>query len=425
MKKRILMIILLLVVNFIYAQSNSYPTTGNIKAFDYSPLLILQRNTATGGFIQGVQTKFQDGTDNWYFGNVHAGSWIVSKGDYQNPKMTVLDNGNVGIGTISPVSKLDVRGDLYLNSGNDDNHVYWADHNMTMGTRPGDYAHNVFSLKPGGASQGKLFSVFSMYNANSSTSFESKIQLHTDGPSFLNGGNVGIGTISPVSKLDVRGDLYLNSGNDDNHVYWADHNMTMGTRPGDYAHNVFSLKPGGASQGKLFSVFSMYNANSSTSFESKIQLHTDGPSFLNGGNVGIGSTNPDSKLTVKGKIHAEEVKIDLAVPADYVFEKYYLGKSSLKPDYTLLTLSEVEKFTKENHHLPNVPSAKEIKKNGLLLGEMSNVLLQKIEELTLYVIEQNKELKMQNENFEKQSTLLKSQNEKVLTLEKKIESLTK
>jgi hypothetical protein len=53
-------------------------------------------------------------------------------------------------------------------------------------------------------------------------------------------------------------------------------------------------------------------------------------------NVGIGSISPDSKLTVKGKIHAEEVKVDLAVPADYVFEKYYLGKSSLKPDYTLL-----------------------------------------------------------------------------------------
>jgi hypothetical protein len=231
---------------------------------------------------------------------------------------------------------------------------------------------------------------------------------------ILDNGNVGIGATSPVSKLDVRGDLYLNSGNDDNHVYWADHNMTMGTRPGDYAHNVFSLKPGGASQGKLFSVFSMYNANSSTSFESKIQLHTDGPSFLNGGNVGIGSTNPDSKLTVKGKIHAEEVKIDLAVPADYVFEKYYLGQSSLKPDYTLLTLSEVEKYTQANHHLPNVPSAKEIKENGLLLGEMSNVLLQKIEELTLYVIEQNKsieglkeQLKVQNAKTEKLETAKK------------------
>jgi hypothetical protein len=140
-------------------------------------------------------------------------------------------------------------------------------------------------------------------------------------------------------------------------------------------------------------------------------------------NVGIGTTIPDSKLTVKGKIHAEEVKVDLAVPADYVFEKYYLGESSLKSDYTLLTLSEVEKFTAANHHLPNVPSAKEIKKNGLLLGEMSNVLLQKIEEMTLYMIEQNRQIKMQTENFEKQNLLLKSQNEKILTLEKKIKKI--
>lgn len=82
--------------------------------------------------------------------------------------------------------------------------------------------------------------------------------------------------------------------------------------------------------------------------------------FYMDGYVGIGTSNPDSKLTVKGKIHAEEVKVDLEVPADYVFEKYYLGQSSLQPDYTLLTLSEVEEFTKTNHHLPNVPSAKEI-----------------------------------------------------------------
>jgi hypothetical protein len=126
--------------------------------------------------------------------------------------------------------------------------------------------------------------------------------------------------------------------------------------------------------------------------------------IANGGNVGIGSANPDSKLTVKGKIHAEEVKVDLAVPADYVFEKFYLGESSLKPDYILPTLSEVEKFTQTNYHLPNVPSAKDIKENGLQLGEMSNVLLQKIEELTLYAIEQQKtieRLQKENESFKK------------------------
>lgn len=108
--------------------------------------------------------------------------------------------------------------------------------------------------------------------------------------------------------------------------------------------------------------------------------------------MGIGSISPDEKLTVKGKIHAEEIRVDLLVPADYVFEKYYTGYSVSKADYTMPTLAEIEEYTKENNHLPNVPSAQEIKDKGLQLGEMSNILLQKIEELTLYVIEQNKKI---------------------------------
>lgn len=110
------------------------------------------------------------------------------------------------------------------------------------------------------------------------------------------------------------------------------------------------------------------------------------------GNVGIGTANPDEKLTVKGKIHAEEIKVDLAVPADYVFQKYFTGSSTLKPDYQMPSLNEIESFVKENHHLPNIPSASEIQQNGLQLGEMNNLLLQKVEELTLYIIEQNKRI---------------------------------
>lgn len=111
------------------------------------------------------------------------------------------------------------------------------------------------------------------------------------------------------------------------------------------------------------------------------------------GKVGVGTYNPDSKLTVKGKIHCEEVKVDLQVPADYVFEKYYTGSSTLKANYTMPTLEEVEAFTKKNNHLPAIPPAKEIQENGLHLKEMTNLLLQKIEELTLYTIEQEKRIK--------------------------------
>ena len=100
------------------------------------------------------------------------------------------------------------------------------------------------------------------------------------------------------------------------------------------------------------------------------------------GNIGIGTTQPDQKLTVKGKIHAEEVIVDLNVPGpDYVFED----------DYPLPPLSEVEQHIKQNKHLPGIPTAQEVAENGMSLGEMQTKLLEKIEELTLYVIELKKE----------------------------------
>jgi hypothetical protein len=139
------------------------------------------------------------------------------------------------------------------------------------------------------------------------------------------------------------------------------------------------------------------------------------------GNVGIGTANPDEKLTVNGTIHSTEVKVTQNVPADYVFQKYYNGKSELKADYVMPTLAEIEDFTRKNNHLPNVPSAKEIQEKGLSLGEMSNVLLQKVEELTLYVIEQNKKTQSQQEEIE----CLKAENERYKSLEERLAVIEK
>ena len=112
------------------------------------------------------------------------------------------------------------------------------------------------------------------------------------------------------------------------------------------------------------------------------------------GMIGIGTNNPDQKLTVKGKIHTQEVLVDLngAVAPDYVFEKYYQGQSALKSDYQMLDLKSLEAFLKQNHHLPEIPSAQKLKEDGLELKSMNLLLLQKIEELTLYTIEQQKQL---------------------------------
>ncbi|MEO1654977.1 MAG: hypothetical protein AAFU64_15625 [Bacteroidota bacterium] len=102
------------------------------------------------------------------------------------------------------------------------------------------------------------------------------------------------------------------------------------------------------------------------------------------GNMGIGTLNPSERLTVNGLILSEGVQVIKDVPkADYVFAD----------DYRLRSLEETETYIKEHKHLPNVPSAESFAENGYSLGEMDNLLLEKIEELTLYLIQQNKEIK--------------------------------
>ncbi|WP_428231952.1 hypothetical protein [Flavobacterium sp.] len=123
--------------------------------------------------------------------------------------------------------------------------------------------------------------------------------------------------------------------------------------------------------------------SASTALGLNLNISGNGNHYIQNGNLGIGTTVPDEKLTVKGKIHTQEVRVDMTGPLvpDYVFEN----------DYKLKTLQEVESYIKENKHLPEIPSAKEIEKNGLMLAEMNMALLKKMEEMTLYMIEMKKE----------------------------------
>lgn len=430
--KKSLLIVLSIASISIYAQ-NTYPPTGNVTIGSNFGASI--SGTTGGNAIFGTNLALLQGganhnklytpfghSNNYGFAGVQA-SWskILFYTEKRNttanqvinptPRMIINDVGNVGIGTTVPREKLEVKGKIFLNSGPDDDGIYWARHNMTMGTIPGSYNHNNFRLKPGGSSRGVLQSILQMYTANSESSHTEKIRLHSSGNSFLNGGNVGIGTTNPISKLQVNGDFYLysnesyDSGWGKTYFYWRRHSLIMGTPAGTYAHNKIEMKPGGSSQGELISTLELYQALGENVQEERVRITSSKthPTFFNAGKVGIGTTTPDAKLTVKGQIHAEEVKIDLSVPApDYVF----------KNDYNLLSIEEVKQHIQEKGHLPNIPSAEVMENDGVALGVMNMKLLEKIEELTLYTIQQETEIKE-----------LKLLNKKLLELQSRLEIL--
>ncbi|SMC75562.1 hypothetical protein SAMN04488524_2582 [Pedobacter africanus] len=147
--------------------------------------------------------------------------------------------------------------------------------------------------------------------------------------------------------------------------------------------------------------WSLYVGNTSNTNSAHIAIKA-----LENGNVGIGTLIPNSKLAVNGNIRAHEVKVETANWPDYVFAR----------DYQLPTLQETEKHIKDKGHLPGIPSAAEVKANGVDLGEMNAKLLQKIEELTLHLIGQNKTIELQQKM---NSTL----NEKVRTQEIRLSNL--
>lgn len=121
------------------------------------------------------------------------------------------------------------------------------------------------------------------------------------------------------------------------------------------------------------------------------------------GNFGIGTTNPTDMLTVAGKIGAREIKVSTNAGADFVFE----------PDYKLGNLTELEKFVKTNKHLPEIPTAKEMIENGVNLGELNIKLLQKVEELTLHLIEKDKQMNTLQAVVDEQTKILKEIRKKI------------
>ena len=186
-----------------------------------------------------------------------------------------------------------------------------------------------------------------------------------------NSGNVGIGEQNPLLPLHIK-NPGLQIGN-------------HGTAPNYY---LLISASDDASALRLYS--GNYNTGS--------HLIT----FQSNGNIGIGTTAPGNKLEVNGKIRAKEIRVETSGWPDFVFNK----------DYKLMPLGELDRYIKEKGHLPDIPNVEEVSTNGIELGDISGKLLKKIEELTLYIIEKDKEIsKLIKANEEIKNELKKIQNE--------------
>lgn len=172
---------------------------------------------------------------------------------------------------------------------------------------------------------------------------------------------------------------------------WTSSNVGIGTSNVNAPLTVYGISnifPRAANGGDVRSFSVTYIATKASFIDNDypIVLATGGgnqPLILDAPRIGIGTINPQCQLDIIGTIRAREIKVDMN-GADFVFEK----------GYKLMPLSELEKFVKEKKHLPDVASAKQMQENGTELGNLNSLLLQKIEEMTLYMIKQNKKIQI-------------------------------
>ncbi|WP_228443884.1 hypothetical protein [Chryseobacterium indologenes] len=236
-------------------------------------------------------------------------------------------------------------------------------------------------------------------------------------------GNIGIGTTEPVQKLDVSGNIITGAGSSAEGINafairYEDGSLSNwgALRSSASTYMSFGVKANPSNVGWL-------SSNGTLNFvKAAVTLDNEGFRFLaspaqqtplnspvNMNELLKISTNGNASLI--GKLEAKEIKITHTPTADFVFES----------TYDLPKLEEVEKHIKEKKHLPEIASAKTMEKEGVNIGSFQIQLLQKVEELTLYSIEQNKQLKNQQQRIEQ----LEAENTELKKLHQEVEQLKK
>lgn len=305
-------------------------------------------------------------------------SYVIT-GSMSSSGSLVAGNGtflaNVGIGTPTPQANLDI----FRGFDGVQTKAFKMFYQGSWGTAP--YASGFRFLDIESSEGGKILQLngYGIGIGYDPPNYGSSDKLYING-------NVGIGTASPNAKLEIS------SNTDYNHLSLTKNTIEGQKGSGIVFRNLVNngelseiagiqakLLDGGA--GSVKGSLSLYTKND----EIKIEAVT----ISSQGNMGIGTTTPNAKLAVNGKIRAQEIKVETANWPDYVFEE----------GYQVGTLEELERYIKANKHLPEMPSAKEAEANGVELGEMNKLLLKKVEELTLHLIEKDKQLTDSNKRL--------------------------